>query len=425
MQKKGEQVYEVDVLILGAGISGLSAAYALSKKKKLLFAVLEAQSRIGGRIWSEAITNGLVIEHGAEWIGVTHKHIRTICKKLNVTLETHTYLNSPYIENSEPVENQHMHDIFKKLENILSSKKNLFALEKISLLNFFQKHFSAQEVAILRTIFSAEFGDDPRNVSAFREAMDHSLGGKNTHMDFHVRGGNGKLIDALSREINEERIFTHHEVRSIVQGRDGVIVTCANGSVWRAKKVICTLPTQILARIHCSPALPKHIRSSALNLRYGNIVKVMLTFPKRFWRKEDFSFFCDGFAQYIFHATRGQAGREGVLCLYAVGKRADALQKMSMSRIWNELIKVLPREIDTKGIRPISRMVHSWAGDRFAQGAYAVYQPGEWARVQKAFGKPHKHMYFAGEHLGVMQGFMEGAVATGMSSAKQVINELV
>ena len=67
---------------------------------------------------------------------------------------------------------------------------------------------------------------------------------------------------------------------------------------------------------------------------------------------------------------------------------------------------------------------HAWSHDRLVLGAYAVYQPKEWARVQQYFAKPYGHIYFAGEYLAAMQGFMEGAARSGINAAKRAIKEI-
>ena len=95
-QKNNRKVFETDVLVIGAGISGLTAAYELSKKHKKV-EVLEARDRVGGRVWTAALGGGLVSEHGAEWIGAHHLHMRRLAKELGVLLETHQYEDGDYV----------------------------------------------------------------------------------------------------------------------------------------------------------------------------------------------------------------------------------------------------------------------------------------------------------------------------------------
>ncbi len=419
-ERKNRAVHDVDVLILGAGVSGLAAAHTLVKKKHTSFAILEARDRVGGRVFSAALPHGLTGEYGAEWIGATHKNLLRIARELGVSLESHTYTRYPFIKEELRRPDPALNKVLLKLERILSRETHFRTLDKKSLLAFLNEHFTKSEVALLRTIYSVEFAEDVRYVSAIRALLDHMTGGKNSHMDFHVKGGNTKLMTALVRSIGPHKVMLKHEVKSITQDHGGVLVECANGSIWVAKKVICTIPAQVLSGTHFYPPLPPEAKRTAQNLKYGDVVKAILTFPRRFWGREDFSVFSDGLAQYVFHTTQGQPGKGGALCMYVVGARAKKIRTMNMSSVWRELKKALPKEIDTKGVVPSKMTWHIWANDRFADGAYAVYQPREWARVRRAFGKPFHHVYFSGEHLALMQGFMEGAATEGINAATKI-----
>lgn len=420
--------YDCDVLILGAGIAGLAAAHELVKKK-LSVKILEARDRVGGRVWSTELGGGLVGEYGAEWIGSTHTVMRKFAKEFHLTLEAHTFNDYEFMLEGENIADPALKSALVKLGQILSKWKNVktrnFAkLDSMSLWKFLSKSVTAKEMRVLSEIYSEEFGQDIRYVSAVRAVSDHLTGGKNTHMDFHVKGGNTLLVEALAKHIGKKNILLSHEVVHIAQDHKGVIVECANGSKYFAKKVICTLPTQVIARTHFTPTMNLRMRSVARNLKYGHILKTILLFPERFWGKEDFSQLTTGVTQYTYHTTQGQRGKKGALCIYAVGKRADKLSKMNMERTWAELKKTFPKHVDTKSIKPIKMWRHAWSEDSFAVGAYAVYQPKEWSRVQRYFAKPYGHVYFAGEYLGEMQGFMEGAARSGIDAAKKVIKEV-
>ena len=415
--------YDCDVLILGAGISGLAAAHELMRKKYSV-KIVEARDRVGGRVWSAPLGEGLVGEYGAEWIGSTHTQMRKFAKEFGLTLMPHTFNDYEFMLKGERTPDPALKSALAKLEQILSKdvdKKNFTKLDSMSLWKFLSASVSAKEMKVLNEIYSEEFGQDIRYVSAVRAVADHLTGGKNTHMDFRVKGGNTRLVEALARHIGEKNILLKHEVLSITQDNAGVLVECDNGARYFAKKVICTLPTQVIAHTHFSPTMSLRMRSVARNLKYGHILKTILLFPKRFWGREDFSQLSAGMTQYTFHSTQGQRGKKGALCIYAVGKRADKLGKMSMQRIWAELKKTFPKHIETKGIEPLKMLRHAWVHDRFVEGAYAVYQPKEWSHVQRYFSKPYGHVYFAGEYLAEMQGFMEGAARSGIEAAQKAM----
>lgn len=424
--KKDSPVREVDVLIIGAGISGLTAGYEFTKKKQRI-AVLEARGRVGGRVWTAHLGGGLVGEHGGEWIGAHHTHVRSLAKKLGIPLEAHTYSESEYIS-ARTQEKEPLYDVVtQKLDKIFSAlpkhetKRQLHALDRYTWRHFLARTFSKKELTIANDIYSAEYGASIAEVSALLPVHEHFSGGKTMHMDLHVKGGNSLLMDALARSIGKSHIHLEHIVTNIVQDEHGVVVVCANGSVWLAKKLLVTTPLTLLKDISFTPKLPSKIAAYEKSLRYGDIIKVTLVFPSRFWGKENFAELSGGLAQYVFHTTQSQKGKRGALTIYAVGARADKLARMSMSAVWKELKVALPKEVDTKGIKPERMVRHFWKEDSFAKGAYAYYQPHQEEDIQSVFSEPFLHTYFSGEHVGKYQGFMEGAAQSGFDRAHDII----
>ncbi len=424
------KIKEVDVLILGAGISGLAAAYVLKKKAKhLRIAVLEARDRIGGRVWSVDLGKGLVGEYGAEWIGSTHKHMRAFAKELHAPLEVHRYVDTGHITKKLHPDNDAYEAVEKKIKTLLRgldrTTSKLKRADHFSWNDFLRREgFSRSELVIANDIYSAEYGANIDHVTALLPIMEYVEDGRNMAMDFHVKGGNTKLMDALAKKIGKQNIFLEHEVIKILQDKNGVDVLCRNDMRFHAKKIIMTLPMPLLARVHFTPALPIRYKKLVKSLEYGNITKVMLVFPKRFWEKEDFSQLSGGLDQYVYHATQSQKGKSGALCIYATGARADKLARMNMAAVWRELKKELSPSVDTKNISPLSMTRHFWKKDKFARGAYAFYAPMQGDVVRKTFGKPFRHVYFSGEYLGEHQGFMEGAAETGIYAAKEVASML-
>jgi monoamine oxidase len=86
------------------------------------------------------------------------------------------------------------------------------------------------------------------------------------------------------------------------------------------------------------------------------------------------------------------------------------------SLIAADLAKLFPGE-DTA---PIAIYKYAWQEDKYTQGAYAFYRPGQWFPIREVLGKNHGSVYFAGEHIADEQGFMDGAVDSGQDAAAQV-----
>src|SRR5258705_10737430 len=94
------------------------------------------------------------------------------------------------------------------------------------------------------------------------------------------------------------------------------------------------------------PSLPNAQSAAANNLQYARIIKNSVLFRERFWGAEDFSLVSDVTSHYYFHSTKNQPGKQGILCSYAIGEKADILASQSSSR---------RSEIITRDLLPVHR----------------------------------------------------------------------
>jgi monoamine oxidase len=249
-------------------------------------------------------------------------------------------------------------------------------------------------------------------------------------MDFKIDGGNSRLIDALADRIGRANIKLSRRVTSIEQevagsakgngklNKKGKVTVTAGNESYVGDACICTVPSRVLNAIRFEPELPPAQRAAADQLQYSRIVKTPTLFSERFWKQEDFSLVTDATSHYYFHSTKSQAGRQGILTSYTIGDKADVLAAQDDQRK-KELIALdlAPLDPDVAGmIRGIAS--YAWQRDRFTEGAYALYRPGEWFSLRPLLQRPHHNVLFAGEHLAEWQGFMEGAVVTGEEAAE-------
>ncbi|HYY58042.1 MAG TPA: FAD-dependent oxidoreductase, partial [Pyrinomonadaceae bacterium] len=173
-------------------------------------------------------------------------------------------------------------------------------------------------------------------------------------------------------------------------------------------------------QIQFDPPLPTAQRAAIDQLQYARIIKNSLLFRERFWGAEDFSLVSDVTSHYYFHSTKDQPGPEGILVSYAIGEKADVLAAQDERRRTDIIARdLLPL---TERAPALARNIESyaWQRDRYTQGAYALYRPGQWFTIRPILQRPHGRVLFAGEHLADWQGFMEGAVVTGEEAARML-----
>jgi len=420
--KKGERV-----LIIGAGLAGLAAAYHLTKKQ-IPVTVLEGRARIGGRVFTQEVdpAGGLHAELGAEWIGASHPRMIALCRELNLSLldhrfDTHLLLDGEHYRPGQWKFDAPWEGAYQKLLADFKGlgEKQTRPYDKLDWWRYLSNHgISERDLEIKELLDSTDFGECIRNVSAYSGLAEYAFSGEKNEMDFRIEGGNSRFPNALADKIGRRHILLGKKVKTVRQDNSGVTVTCEDGSQHTGGKLICTAPVFSITKIDWQPALPP-AKVEALNeLQYCRIIKSVVTFKERFWQENTFDLVTDTPGHYFFHSSKNQPGARGTLTSYAVGDKAHLLSRMNKETRKKTICEalepifgnVLPRAEDVTS--------YYWGGDPYTQGAYAIYDTRQWFGLREELAKPYRDVSFAGEHLADWQGFMEGAVQTGEDAAE-------
>lgn len=416
-------------VVIGAGLSGLAAAYAL-RRAGWSVTVLEARPRTGGRVLSYSFKENpqLVCELGGEWVGASHERIQALCKEFGITLKDHRFAaslmrNGVYTPAGRWDFSEQARRAFDKLKQSYKSysMRDKQRMDKEDWWTALENIGFTQDDLLLRDLQdSTDFGESIRHVSAFAAASEYFESSPANEMDFKMEGGNSRLVEALEQRVGAQNIRRNSLVKEIRERAGRVTVRTAN-ETYMADACICTVPARVLNRIRFDPPLSSAQRDAAEQLQYARIIKNSVLFRERFWGTEDFSLVSDVTSHYYFHSTKDQPGPEGILCSYAVGEKADILASQDDGR----RMEIVTRDLAPFNARAgeLARAIasYAWQRDEFTHGAYALYRPGQWFGLRPILQRPHGKVLFAGEHLADWQGFMEGAVVTGEEAAKALI----
>lgn len=412
-------------IVIGAGLSGLAAAHVL-KQARWDVTVLEARERIGGRVFSFGFRENpeLICELGGEWVGDSHERMKALCHDFGITLKDHRFeaslmrdgvVKRPGQWDFSP-QAKAAFEKFRKTYHTYGPRERL-RLDQYDWWTWLEEIGFTEDDLLLRDLQdSTDFGETIRMVSAYAAAAEYFESSPANEMDFKMEGGNSRLVNALSASIGNDSIHTGMPVANIRQ-RGGKVTVTAGGRNYVADACICTVPARTLDKITFDPPLAAAQSAAADKLQYARIIKNCVLFRERFWGAEDFSLVSDVTSHYYFHSTKTQPGKQGILCSYAIGEKADVLAAQNAQR---------RSEIITRDLLPLNEHAPelalniqsvAWQRDVYTQGAYAFYRPGQWFTLRPILQQPHGKVLFAGEHLADWQGFMEGAVVTGEAAA--------
>jgi len=413
-----DRVY--DVIVVGAGISGLSAAdHLINIGKDIL--VLEARDRVGGRIWSHS-WNGITIEEGANWIHTSDGNPLTkfADKHGFTTYETPlnsmvVYLNGREINNDEYgyIVNQFWSHIFAKQgkgeDESLSKTVNDFKINK---------SLSFDDKIILNYLanseISNEYGTDMENLS--RDYFDISKGYDDGELI--LLGGLQQIIDVLQEGVN---VRLNHIVTKIEYQDDRVIVYTKNKQFY-SRKVLVTVPLGVLKSgdIEFLPTLPKKKQNAISELGMGLLQKHWLLFNEVFW-DEDVIWILSTNEQNWECMNYTHTGKPILLC-FSMGKYAKYQELLPESNITSDIMNVLRNTYGQNIPDPVDVYFTKWASDKFSYGAYSFTSVGNTPETYYEISAPIDGLiYFAGEHTNKnYPATIHGAYLSGLRAAKSM-----
>jgi len=419
------------LVVLGAGIAGLTAAYRL---QQLGFAVdvVERGNRIGGRImtYRPDPANPFTVEMGGEWIGSSHRSILKLIDELGLQTETHTFdthllykgqHSKPGAWDFSPQAKQAMRTVIEKYNTLKEHERVNF--DKMDWWRYLKNNgYDTRDLDLQDMIDSSGYGESIRQVSALRAMKLYDAYSPANEMEFRVAGGNDALCNALADKIGRENIHLNQQITRVKQTPGGVTAFAHNGNMYNGDKLVCALPILAVRKIIWEPEFSESRMHAINSVQYGRVNRTAFLFKERFWQDDNFSLLTDQTAQYIYHATRGQSGPNGVLMVHATGDRASVFgnaDEKKRSNLLHEALNPVFGEVRNKLIKQNN---YDWSRDAVVMGAFAIYKPGQWLDTLPKLIKEQHNIHFAGEHVGEWAGFMEGAVQSGFNVADQIIS---
>jgi monoamine oxidase len=446
-----------EVIIVGAGIAGLSAAWRL-RQAGVAVRVIEAQNRCGGRMLSlrDHFAEGQVCELGGELIDSGHARMHALAAELGLVLDDLVGTEKPglddgwYFDGAQRSE----HDVLQAFAPVAaliardqaaigdgdiaaSSPAAVHELDRLSLAQWFDRNgVGGWMRTLLDVAYTTEMGlecdqQSALNLLTFIDASTEKfrLFGDSDER-YHVRGGNDRITAILADKLGDA-IDTGTVLEALSRAPDGrYVLSLRSGgasSQRRAAQVVLAIPFTTLRQVRLDLELPAGKRDAIARLRYGTNAKLMIGFEQRVWRERhgnNGSLMCDLGLQTTWETSRQQAGASGILTNFTGGRHGLALGEATPRHQADLAVALLDRAFPgiaaARGTGREARF--HWPTHPWTQGSYACFGPGDWTGLREHISGHVDTLYFAGEHCSPdNQGFMEGGLESGESVAAQIL----
>lgn len=454
------------VVVVGGGIAGLTAAYRLHTRSDVR--VLEAQDRVGGRMFSlRGLFAGQVAEIGGELIDTGHVHIRKLAEELSIELDDFAldgvgldrdvlFFKGRRIEEHElveafvPVSHRMVWDR-ATLEGDWVTHREPNGGETLDRTPLSEWLAGIETQPWLRKLldvaFTTEYGLELAEQSALNllllldpNPIPFRVFGDSDER-FHVKTGNDSIPRALAKRL-ADRVELNAQVEAVSKRPDGTFAVEVRregtSETLTADHVVMAVPFTLLRQREKGPwirlddnlGIPEVQKRAIRELGYGTNSKLMVGFDERIWRRPELPYRSNGSTvtdlpyQLCWETSRLQPEKTGILTNFTGGRHGlelgEGTQEEQAIKFVNDLEHVFPgiaqKRMNFKHYRAL------WPTYEWTRGSYSCYRPGQWTAFGGEEGRRVGNLHFAGEHTSESAaGFMEGGCESGERVAEEIL----
>ncbi|PWD49635.1 putrescine oxidase [Serinibacter arcticus] len=454
-----EQVIDRDVVVIGAGAAGLTAASDLLAAG-LSVAVLEARDRVGGRLWTREV-DGATLEIGGQWVSPDQEGLIGMLEELGLeTYPRHREGDSLYRSRAGEL-TRFTGEIFPvapetaaELERIIALLDEIVAevgphepwahpraaeLDRVSWAQWLAQQTDDVEARDNIALFAAQamLTKPAHSVSALQAILMAASQGSFSNLvdadfilDRRVVGGLQQVPLRLAERVGDD-VHLDSPVRTLEWSEDGVVARADGGLVVRARRAIVAVPPNLYSRISYVPALPRREHVMHQQVSLGLVIKVHAVYPTPFWRADGLS--GTVFSPYeVVHeaydntSVQDEADGRGTLVGFVADETADAMFALSAQERRERVLSSLAAYYGEAALTPDVYYESDWGSEEWTRGAYAAsFSLGGLSRFGADLGRPVGPIRWACSDLaGLGYQHVDGAVRIGRARAAELAAEL-
>ena len=446
-----------DVLVLGAGLSGLHAALLLEEQGARV-TVLEASDVVGGRMRT-AMLDGRPFELGASDIGGDYGRVIDMARRMNVALSPEPIAigDMSFAIGGQLVQpgqwagaavNRTVGDeravLPHALETATMFRLNPFgdrvdawlepaanALDVPAASYLGERGVSPAAIGLIDIATDYTSLSDTSMLAIFRDVARARLGGMRDPRGAmygpggfaraSIAGGSQRLPEAMAQKLRSP-VLLGKVVRSIDSTGPDVRVLCADGSRFAADFVVCTIPFQTLRKVAISPPLAGPQAEAVAECVYGGTTHVILEATSPFWEADGLgpSMYTDGPLERVF-ALKNADGSIRHLRVWVNGDGAGRFDRLAGEDVGAFVIREIGKLRPAAAGKLRYRLHYSWGANPYINGHRHVFRPGQIARFARQMDQPWQRIHFAGEHLRRLEFGLEAAMETAERAVLEIL----
>nr|KAF6435941.1 monoamine oxidase A [Rousettus aegyptiacus] len=459
-EKSSVEGHMFDVVVIGGGISGLSAAKLLAEQEANVL-VLEARDRVGGRTYTVRNEHVDYVDVGGAYVGPTQNRILRLSKelgletyKINVNERLLQYVKGrtyPFRGAFPPVWNPiaylDYNNLWRTMDNMGKEipadapwdAPHAEEWDRMTMKDLIDKICWTNTAKQFASLFvNINVTSEPHEVSALWFLWYVKQCGGTTRIFSITNGGQERKFVGGSGQVSErimnllgDKVKLKHPVTCVDQSGENIIIETLNHEIYKCRYVISAIPPTLTAKIHFRPELPTERNQLIQRVPMGAIIKCMMYYKEAFWRKKDY---CgcmiiedeEAPISITLDDTKPDGSLPAIMG-FILARKAVQLSKLHEDIRKRKICELYSKVLESEeALHPVHYEEKNWCEEQYSGGCYTAYfPPGIMTQYGRVIRQPVGRIYFAGTETAThWSGYMEGAVEAGERAARQVLNAL-